>query len=576
MTAGQFISRLTDLRLPRARNSTPAQTGRRWSAVLAYLLVVTWYVLTAPGTRTEAEDAFTFAAEIERADIGSLLSGTHVSHLLFLPLGQMLFNLVRLVAQDARAYDVVRFANCLVAAIAVVWLLHLLRYRLKLSRFASIAGAAGLAVSYGFWRYANEVEVYPLAMLSTVAFCWIIFSRLGSRAAVVGAALVGSLGILIYSLSAIPVLALASSLFMSKQRFRDLAAFMLTIALAVGLVNFVAYRYVRPPHQNYVQYVTTANPSQPSQARLHFDAVPTSPIGLVHDFASMNFVFAFQGPAKFLERRFPNLHLEEEIYSTRGAGVFIRALPMATVPILILLFLGTLAYTWYVCRRPTYQAHKDDSDDRKVRNAALVLWIALYALVISVASGAAPEAWIPTILPIWILISCTVFERARQSTSHLLIVALLVVLFTHNAVIGYWMTHDGSKDYNAAKAAWLLEHARQGDLVLSADSSTFVRYIHYEAAAEVVDLTVMSPDNLPALGRRIVDHSGRVFATGGVFTLPSQVRVGDPALYQSAQQFAASVRPMFCEAFRDDFGTYFVAQNRTSTEIDCLPESGTS
>jgi hypothetical protein len=95
-------------------------------AELANLLLVTWYVLTAPGTRTEAEDAFVFAADIELADIGSLLSGIYVSHLLFLPLGRVLFNLVRFVAHDARAYDVVRLANCLVAAIAVISLLHLL------------------------------------------------------------------------------------------------------------------------------------------------------------------------------------------------------------------------------------------------------------------------------------------------------------------------------------------------------------------------------------------------------------------------------------------------------------------
>src|SRR5262245_381271 len=139
----------------------PPPVSSRWFLPLGTVLLLTAvFVVTGPGNRTEPDDAFWFAYDIEHASIRELVSGGHTAHLAFLPLARGLFNLVRLVGIEVRAYDVVRLANCLLAAIAVVLLHTVLQRRFRLSPFAATAGAAGLAVSYGFWRYANETEVY--------------------------------------------------------------------------------------------------------------------------------------------------------------------------------------------------------------------------------------------------------------------------------------------------------------------------------------------------------------------------------------------------------------------------------
>src|SRR5918994_3258178 len=95
------------------------KVGPQWLLPLVAVLGLgTTYVLTGPGNRSEADDAFWFADNIEHEGLRKLLGDAHTAHLLFLPLARGLFNMLRLAGIDVRAYDAVRLTNCFVAATA--------------------------------------------------------------------------------------------------------------------------------------------------------------------------------------------------------------------------------------------------------------------------------------------------------------------------------------------------------------------------------------------------------------------------------------------------------------------------
>jgi hypothetical protein len=519
-------------------SATPFWRARRpWLAVAA---LTTVYLLAAPGTRSEAEDAFTYAWEVERSDLRALLSGSNVSHLLFLPLARGLLNAARLVGADVRPHDLLRLVDCPLAAVAVVWLYAVLRRRLELSSFAATAGAAGFALSYGSWRYANEMEVYALTALLTVALCWLALSRLESAAALVGCAAVAAAGVLFYTLSVVPALVVAPLLLACGRRYRALLTYLLAFALLAGGVSYAAYRFVAPPDQDFLQYLTATAPGVSQPVRLGKEALLAGPTGLGHDLVSANFLFSYPRAARWLQGRFPALHLEEERYTAERAGWLVAALPLVTVPLLLLL---AVPVAWLAGRRGRERRGLGATD---LRLAAVLAWAGASALVVSVMSGAAPEAWIPLLPAVWIGIAGLVFRRIRDRAGRLAVAGLLAVLFVHNAVEGYWMIHSRQADFNVAKSAPILREAGAGDLVLTADGSTFVRYLRYQSAARVVDLTTEPVEDVRRLRETIPGFPGRVFATAGVLDPPPQLRVGAPDLWAAVQGFGASMRPHFC------------------------------
>lgn len=528
----------------RAYRSAP-----RWLLPLAtVLLVATVYVLTGPGNRTEADDAFWFAYDIEHGSLRNLLGHDHASHLLFLPLARGLFNLVRLFNIEIRAYDAVRLANCFVAATTVVLLGSVLRRQLRLSSFAAMAGAAGFAVSYGVWRYANEAEVYAVALLVIVVLCLMAFSGLRSTTAVIMASVVATLGIFIHILGVIPAIVIVPVVLLLERRVRDVVVYALCLALLAGTVAYGTYRYAAAPQQSFVGYLLGPSPDTNYSAR----AIPQSIASLGQDIATSNFLFAHPGIARRIVAAFPMQYLVEEQYAGERSDGVARTVPLATAPLLLLLVALVI---WFTRRRPP-----DHDSTRRVAPplAALAVWILAYWVFVLGRSSSAPEAWIPLLPAVWILIAVVFLEGAQTRAQRAVVVALLIVLAIHNLAGGLWMVRSRSTDFNAVKADWLLVHAGTGDVILTADGAVFERYLRYYSTAEVIGLEDVPPNELANVYAAKVAEPGRLFATAGALDPPSQLADLDPARYDVLRQFASTIRGDFRRAVDSDVGDIYV------------------
>jgi hypothetical protein len=525
------------------------RSAPRWLLPSAtVLLIATVYVLTGPGNRSEADDAFSFAYDIEHGTLQKLLGPEHVSHLFFLPLARGLFNLVQLFNIEMRAYDAVRLTNCFVAATTVVLFGIVLRRRLRLSLFGAMAGAAGFAVSYGVWRYANEAEVYALGLLVIVALCLMAFSGLHSTRAVIMASVVATLGIFIHILGVIPAIVIVPVVLLLERRVRDLVVYVLCLALLAGTVSYGTYRYAAAPQQSFMEYLLNPSPGTNYSAR----AIPQSIASLGQDIATTNFLFAYPGIARRIVATFPMQYLVEEQYVGERSDSVVRTVPVATV-ILLLLFVTLVI--WFTRQRPL-----DHDLMRKVAPAlaAVAVWILAYWVFVLGRSSSAPEAWIPLLPAVWIFIAVVLLERAQARTHRAVVVALLIVLAIHNLAGGLWMMRSRSTDFNAVKADWLLVHSGTGDVILTADGAVFERYLRYYSTAEVISLEEVPPNELVNVYAAKVAEPGRLFATAGVLDPPSQLADLDPARYDILKQFASTIRRDFRRVVESDVGDIYV------------------
>jgi hypothetical protein len=524
----QPISIAIDRRLPHARWPGGSRSAR-WLLPSLTLLLTALYVLTGPGNRTEADDAFGYAYDVEHRSFHELF--LDASHILFLPLARGALNMLRLVGIDLGAYDAIRLMNCLLAALAVVLFGVLLRSRFGLGPFAAATGAAGLAISYGFWRYANEADLYPPVVLMFVALCLIAFSGLRSTTTVVLAGAVAAFGTLFYVVGIVSAVVLVPAVLLLRRRIRDAVIYGVVFAVIAGGVSYGAYRYAAPPHQTFWRYLLGERSTDYSVS-----AIPKSIISIGQDVVATNWVFAYHTVGRRLAAVFPGQYLVEEQYVGDRSDAVVHIVPLITVP---LLFLLSAVLLWSLRHR--LRAHYL----RRTGQALLVvaIWIGVDWLILVGPSSSAPEAWIPLLPAVWICVATVFFGACGTRASRILVVAFLLTLMVHNLAGGFWMMHSRSTDLNAVKAQWLLDNARAGDLILTADGLVFKRYLQYHTTARVVGLDELPVGQIPSL-RGLVAADGRVFATAAVFDPPSQLRA-EPLRFAAIEGFATAVRPQF-------------------------------
>lgn len=519
----------------REESLSPGQ--RRWSSTVGVLLLATIYGLTTPGNRAEADDAFGFAYNVEHKSLRGLLGSEHSGHLLFLPIARALLALSHAVGFPAGSYDLIRFTNCLLAALSVFLLRSLLQRRFDLSPFAATSGAAGLAVSYGFWRYACELEVYAAAILLILVLCHLGFSQLTSRWLTLLAALVAALAVLVHILGVVPAVVIVPLTLLLRRRVKEALIYGAAMIMNLGCLGLAAYEYAATPQQGLAEYALSPDPG----ARYSWSSVPQSVVALGENVANANFLFAYTSVADKLDQAFPAQYLDEERFAGAHADVIARTVPALTA-LLLFLLAATLMSS---LRRRAPPVHRRQTDDIQ-RLLVVAVWIGMYWFFLVGRSPGAPEAWIPILPALWTAIAATVFQPASRSReTRILTVALLATLLLHNFVGGYWMFRSKSSDLNAARTSWLLHRARAEDVILTADGPVFFRYLRYNSRAQVIDLEGLSPAEMMKAYDAATHPPGHVFATEGVFNPPRPLRLSDKA--QDIDRFAGEVRPDFAK-----------------------------
>lgn len=543
------VGLITTNRMP-ARLQIPGKT-LPWPAwgLAALMTLLLWG--TAPANRTEAEDAFGYALAVERAPWGELF---HKHHLLYEPMCRAAFTILHALDLAQRAHPVMVAVSVVSGLlIAVVFALFLAR-RLGLPLSIATLGAGMLLVTYGFWRYTLEAEIYvPACLCSILAFHIASAPQPGYRRAAAAGLIAGS-GVLIHIFNAIPAFAGIPLLLLLRGRWRHALLSGACAAIPVAALYAAVYGGHMADLLSHPMGADAVCEGEMAGSR-----IVKAAIGLGQSVVSGNFLFELPSFRQMIGRVFPYRMLAEENYMGMHAPPALRWLPFATLP---LLALWASIWVWAMFRRlrqaPPLIPQGLAAESPLPLWAALACWFTLHAgLVVRVEPGN-PEMWIMALPPLAALFCAAGLTTLDLSLAQRLAASLVVLLVLHNYAGGMRLLQDPNGDYNAQKARPVLAAAGKGDIVLTAENPVFVSYLRYWSEAKIENMwnwpTEQSQERyaaLPSSGRRL-------FALADAFAPPPSMLNRFPSAAPGIVALGLAIRSDFVPIATNEFGGLFL------------------
>lgn len=421
----------------------------RLKPILLFLGALTFFVLTAPENHSEAEDTYYYSRMVEQGEWSEMF---HQHHLLYLPLARGVYRVAQVGGVAERALPVL-IALSMVAAAGVISLFAAMLRRNGRSPLWLLP----LLFSYGFWRYACAAEIY-LPALFVVCGAWVFASR---PKGLVGAIACSAMALLLH-LVCLPAVFAIGLLFAVRKEWKALALYFVSVGGIVAAVYGVAHATIGT--------VVFQDASVLGNSIFVASTWLKGLFAFGQNLLSGNFLFSIPAIADRLVALFPSQMLQEELFMGQQAGglwqagaciTFLSALPLLGVAAIGLVL------------------------SRSAWRSPMTVWFAGNIAMALLFEPANPEMWIFTILPFWFLVS----NAWKQSSKHwkFLLPSLVVIMLLHNAIGGMAFVQKEEGDYCRQKAEWILNHAVEGDVIVSADSHSFLTYMQYWSPAHVLD-----------------------------------------------------------------------------------------
>ncbi len=506
----------------------------RFKSLLLFAAALGFLLLTAPANHSEAEDAYYYSRMAEQGVWSEMFHG---HHLLYLPLMRAAFRGLQLCGYTGRSLPVLTGISMVSGALAVCLLAALLRragLRTGTARFFS----AALLFSYGFWRYSTTAEIYiPATALALLTFYCAVRAR-EHPLFFVGSVLSGVCALLIH-LVTLPAILLAVPLLYFARRCRRLAV--VYSALTVLLVSVVYFSAARMTGltvftDKQVVHETLLSP------RVWLKGAVASGQNLL----SGNFLFSFSSAAAQSESLFPSQMLQEEVFMGRLAAAPARWLAPVTLGAAAAFFVALLFFSARNVRRAM--------TEQPVLTGAALLWLGGTAAIAVCFEPANPETWICALAPFWLMAGLFWCAVPEGRLSRWLPVALAAGLLLHNWTGGISLVKNPAGDYCRQKGAWILGQACADDLIVSADSHSFVTFLEYQTSARVLDAKFADSKQWAEAKRKT---TGRIFVFGDVLELLPPVACRAPASVQQIRQLGALLKPELRPVHKDGFGTVY-------------------
>jgi hypothetical protein len=261
---------------------------------------------------------------------------------------------------------------------------------------------------------------------------------------------------------------------------------------------------------------------------------------------SGNFLFGLPAAAERIVRLFPFQMLQEESFMGAQASPWAPFIAPVTFGLTISLAVTLL---WLILR-----------NFRNIRfaeyavPAAVFVWLAGAVAMALCFEPSNPEMWVCVLPPFWLLAGLLWSGLPESRLFRWTPVALAAVLFLHNWVGGMSLVRSPEGDYCRQKGAWIIKQARPEDMILSADSHSFITFLEYQTSANILDAKFAGEDQWEKLRPQI---AGRIFVFSDIIDpLPSVTR-RLPVSVQRIRQLGEALKPGLKIAHQDSFGTVY-------------------
>jgi hypothetical protein len=501
----------------------------RYRLVAAAFALLALYYFTIPANHTETEDAFDFAYRVRTASFAELI---YPHHLVYLPAAKLLYS----TGLFRDAFKMMLGIDLLLGVAAVVLVYFLARLRLDLSARAALFAAAFLAFSYGYWRYSVAAEVYIPAIFMQALLCYAVFAKENTRARDFLCGGLGALAIATHGPVSAPLAVAAIPVYLAlSRRFRSLFIYGAVATTAVIAAYYFGHRLHAPDEgtlRNFIAFVK----GPPEEIRAFSAAtLAKAALGFGASFVSSNVVFALAPVAARLQALMPYRNLTEELFMAKAFSPWVAGLSVICGSALGLL--GIYILTQLRVRLGDLQRFV-----REPKAVALLVWIVVYIVLVTIINPDSPELWICLLLPL-ALTTGLLLDRFFKDKILRLPLVFCALLFVQN-LCGMAMIHSPASDYNAHKATWLLSQARSGDAIFTRDADVFTRYLRYHVGAGVAVTNCWAND--AAATEQLVnaarENAARIFLFTDVFEPPLYLRSKHGDIVEGLAALQATMR----------------------------------
>lgn len=518
-----------------------------WALIAIFLALLGFYAATDPVSRFESIDGYDYA---QAAEIVPLPLTYDSRSILFHKINRMAFVAARAVGLDWDAHRLIRTLCMLSAAASVLLMLRLCARGFGLSWETSWLSAAILAVSYGFWRYAVEVEVYlPSIFLILLTFC-IVLDEIDEPAPRAGpmllAGALGGLGCLYYQANFVPMCLAVPALLLRRDRLRALVWYGLagTVVSIAGLIAAYVASEAEPLSASSMLAFLQMRFGEFHPNRSIAATVIGSTVAIVHDLFSLNWLYGMDFFRTAVERAMPGHHsrLEGIGFSAAGYKPVIYA-ALILLPMIVAVIVNALITQVRHRLRPVLHQ----------RHVLLGVWLGVNLLMNGYLGAAEPEVWVTTLPAIVLAAAVIVLEPLIAAGQGRWLWALPALMVAHNVAggLGMFMRQPGLHE---TRTAWLASQLGPKDAILvNMAEQRIWNYLRFRLGATLIysdgsraDVAAIDsrfhPDTRPLdeMVKAISARGGRLFTIGDLSRPDPRMalRVGEGE-YRDALRLAA-------------------------------------
>jgi len=455
--------------------------GNRRIGAVTFLVLIGFFAVTAAGNLAETDDVYAFAYRAEA------LPATEIGDprlMLYHMAMRALYLGTQAAGLPLSALAVMRGVSAACAALCLMVVFRVLVRGYDLRPTAALAGVAGLGVSYGFWRYAVEADVYAPALL-LVALVWSLLlhaadRRAGRWTAIVPAAVLAGGAVLVYQPSVLPLFGAFPILLLDRRRLSWLIAYGLIAAAIVAagyLAGYLVSQKAPLTLRTMAKFLTQRSEEfapPPLSLGVIGASILKSAFALGHDIVSANWLFGFDPAADFIRHQFSRNVIQEEVFTASHAGWLVLP-PLVLLPAVAaalgMIIAGARPLPW---RRL-----------RERRIVVVIAWLMIVGAVIGRLNPVGAEPWIMVLLPLVLVFSVLVFEPCVAAGHGRRVGVLVALVLAHNAIGGMMIVRDPTNEFDRVKEAWAMANGRPADLVVVADNAGLGETLRYLGRAEV-------------------------------------------------------------------------------------------
>jgi hypothetical protein len=527
---------VTSASLSAPRPGSAFWTPRREAVLVASVLAVV-YLATMTGSHHEAEDSLAYAAGIRD---GHAIDVLNQNHLAWGALGWLFYNGLRGIGLASSVLAPLQVMDALLGALGAGILWSFVR-RVGFDRLAAGATCGVLCLSYGYWYYSGEAEVYILSAVVLIV-CLVAAHSAATRPSPRAFALLGlanGVAVLAHDTNVLFATVAAAALLTAAPAIgrRALARCAAAYAAVAGAVVVAAYAAaaIALGFSSFSQFYDwlTKYTSNGEWGHLALLDVPKAGAGLVRALVGADFLFAFD----------PGSTIRSVAQGDAGAQLYLmRDFPdwlAAALTALALVLAGTLIVALVSrLRRRTWAGSAIDR--------LALAWLVPYTLFFAWWEPVNIEFWIAWWIPAAVLAGPRLAGLLhRGGWRRLVPAAVLGGLLVVNLVGSILPQQSARDDLQRVRTDWYTRHAKRTDLILT-NGYVPTNYALYFTRAHVLDAEVPLAGHPRDLGL-------------GIFEIQTTM------VNSGATRFLADDQTLFPQAgpYADCFGTEVCRWGRT-------------